>query len=99
METEWRVKRSFYAKKLCSCRGCKGSVVRCPRKVKHFQNVAAKSEEFRTVPLPGTVELDFNGAFNSSGTGSHYDNGITHVNRFIDVMCHENDRCPPDFPK
>src|SRR6266436_3934104 len=62
------------------------------RKVQEFQDFHAQLKELGAVSLSRTLQCNRNDSVNASGSRGHDDDAIAHVNCFVDVMGHQEDR-------
>src|SRR5213075_3416482 len=68
-------------------------------KVEQFKDVPAEAKEFRTVALTRTLQRDGDDSFDLAGAGRHDDDAITHIDRFVDVMSHQEHRGIAGLPE
>src|SRR5205823_5178692 len=61
-------------------------------KVKQFENLATQLQELRIAAMTWPARMDENDLIDPPGAGSHDDDPIAHVNRFIDIVSNKQSR-------
>ena len=68
-------------------------------KVEKFQNVAAKSKKILMAAIARAWQSDRDNLFDPPGTLRHYDDAVTHVDCFVDVVRNEEHGGAAGLPK
>src|SRR3989442_5535147 len=67
--------------------------------VEMFEDIASEAEEFRAVALAWTSQANVEVALDATGTGSHNDDAVAHVDCFVDVVSDQKHRSAAGLPK
>src|SRR5579859_70781 len=69
------------------------------REMQEFQDVTAQAEKPFRIALAGTLQLDLDDPLDSTRARGHDQDAVTHVNRFVDIMGHQENGRSPVLPE